>query len=277
MKYTVNAYAKININLRIEGKRDDGYHNLQTLMHLIPLCDRVDIELCEKGIHIKCNDENIPTDEKNIAYKAAKRYFDEIGYQGGVKINIEKNIPVASGFGGSATDGAAVLLGLNRALGALSKKNLFQIAEALSADMPFLLMGADKSMKKYVPICANCLGKGEIMTTLPSPVENYYILLTQCDKGFTSSQMYKAFDFLGMPVADATKLGETDFYNDFEPVAQYLQFDLANVKDILKDSEVCMMSGSGNGVFALFKDITKANAAKEKLSSIGKWTEIYDI
>ncbi len=277
MKYIIRAYAKVNLNLRIEQKRADGYHEISSLMHAIPLCDTVTLELCEHGITVECTNPEIPTDERNIAHKAAKAYFDEIGYHGGVKIHIEKNIPLASGFGGSSTDGAAVLLGLNKALGALRKSDLISIAARLSADMPFLFAAIDRSMKKYVPYCAVCKGIGELMTPCTSPIENTFLLCTLSDKSFTAGEMYRAFDNSEKRVGEAKVFNQTDFYNDFEQIFTELGADLEAVKHELSDAEISMLSGSGGGVFALYNDLEKAEKAKERFGSLSKWAQVYKI
>lgn len=277
MKYVINAYAKVNLNLSIKRKRRDGYHEISSLMHSIPLCDTVSLELCEHGISIECTNKYIPTDERNIAYKAAKRYFDEIGYRGGVKIHIDKRIPLASGFGGSSTDGAAVLLGLNKALGALRKSDLVSLAAELSADMPFLFVAADKSLKGYTPHCANCEGIGEVMTKKPSPIEGVALLCTLSDKSFTSGEMYKTFDTVEKKAQKPAVFNGTEFFNDFEQVFTYLGADLEGVKSVLANSKVSLLSGSGGGVFALFDSIEKANEAKERLVSSSRWAEVYSI
>lgn len=272
MDYVINAYAKINLDLHIGKKRADGYHEIRSLMHSIPLCDTVSIELCGQGITIECTDSRIPTDERNIAYKAAKCYFDEIGYTGGVKIHIEKRIPIASGFGGSSTDGAAVLLGLNKALGALRKSELLSIAAKLSADMPFLFAASDASIKRYTPYCALCEGIGEIMTKKASDIEGLFLLCTVCDKSFTSAQMYKAFDGLSK-----NKSTDTEFHNDFEDVFISLGADLESVKSTLSDARTAMLSGSGGGVFAIYESFEQAEKAKKRLIGLSKWAEVYKI
>ena len=274
MKYVINAYGKINLNLYIPQQRTDGYHEISSVMHSIPLCDTVSIELCERGISVECTNPAIPTDERNIAYKAAKRYFEEIGYRGGVKIHIEKNIPLASGFGGSSTDGAAVLLGLNKALGALRKSDLLSLAAELSADMPFLFAATDKSLKKYTPYCALCEGIGEIITKKPSELEGLFLLCTLCDKSFTSKEMYGAFDKLNKSSDTCAK---AEFHNDFEQVFTCLGADLKAVKKELSDAKVAMLSGSGGGVFALYESLDEAEKAKERLQALSKWAEVYDI
>ena len=273
MKYSVNAYAKVNLNLYIKRKRSDGYHEISSLMHSIPLCDTVSVELCDRGITVECTNPDIPTDERNIAYKAAKRYFDEIGYRGGVKIHIEKRIPVAGGFGGSSTDGAAVLLGLNKALGALSKSDLLALAAELSADMPFLFAASDKSMKKYTPFCALCEGIGELMTKKPSPIEGTYIVCTLSDKSFTSKEMYSAFD----ESPSSRSEDKAELYNDFEAVFSSLGADLESTKKLLSDSRAALLSGSGGGVFAIYESLDKANEAAARLKGASKWAEVYGI
>ncbi len=277
MRYVINAYGKINLNLCIKRRRSDGYHEISSLMHSIPLCDKVSLELCDKGITIECTNPDIPTDERNVAYKTARRYFDEIGYRGGVRIHIEKNLPLAGGFGGSAADGAAVLLGLNKALGALRKSDMLSLAAELSADMPFLFAAADKSMKKYTPYCALCEGIGEVMTKKASPIEGLYVLCTMSDKSFTSAEMYKSFDATEKKEIKPTPFRGVELYNDFEQVFTALGADLAGVKKALSESPCALLSGSGGGVFAIYDNADAANKAKDSLTSEGKWAEVYFI
>ena len=106
----VKAYAKVNISLDIiEKRKSDGYHLLRMIMQNIDLYDEIIIEKQKSGINIKCNKPYVPTDERNLAYKAAKLFKETFNIEEGVSINIKKNIPVAAGLAGGSTDGAAVL------------------------------------------------------------------------------------------------------------------------------------------------------------------------
>ena len=115
MKTRVKAYAKINLHLDVTGLRDDGYHNVETVMQSISLSDTVDIELIDgEKIVIECDKIGVPLGEKNIAYKAARLFFDESGVSGGANISLQKGIPFPAGLGGGSSDAAAVLVALNK-------------------------------------------------------------------------------------------------------------------------------------------------------------------
>ena len=111
------ANAKLNLYLDITGRREDGYHLLETVMQSVDLCDFVTISLGGEGVRVSCSDPLIPQDEGNICYKAAAAFFNEIKESGGAEIHIEKRIPHGAGLGGGSADAAAVLLGLNQLCG----------------------------------------------------------------------------------------------------------------------------------------------------------------
>ena len=116
----LQAPAKINLTLDVVGKRENGYHDVRMIMETVSLYDTINIHKTNGGITLKCNLPYVPADERNIAFKAAKLFFEETGIKGGVNINIRKRIPVAAGMAGGSTDGAAVLKGLN----IIYKKNI---------------------------------------------------------------------------------------------------------------------------------------------------------
>ncbi len=109
----MKAYAKVNISLDIVGKREDGYHLLEMIMQSIDLYDEIVIEKQKKEITIKCNKPYVPTDERNLAYKAAQLFIEKYDIDSGVNINIKKNIPVCAGLAGGSTDAATVLKIMN--------------------------------------------------------------------------------------------------------------------------------------------------------------------
>lgn len=260
MKLTVNAYAKINLDLYIKGKRRDGYHELSTLMHSLPLCDRVTVEEGSDGIRVFCDREDLPRDERNIAFRAAKAYFEAAGVTPRADITIEKNIPVAGGFGGSSTDGAAVLFLLEKIyskLGkGLGKEKLFSLAASLSADMPFCLAAICRGKDAYVPFCARCGGIGEAMTEQKSPIEGAYVLAVPCGDGLSSKEMYARFDGATQNNCNTgASFRGFALYNDFEAIAFSLRPDIEKLKNtiVASGSDAAMMSGSGSGVFGIFE------------------------
>ena len=142
--YHEGAFAKLNLYLGIHGLRDDGYHELETVFQSIELQDKVSISVHDKGgISLRCNKRFLPTDERNLAYKAALAFFEAAGLDNpGLNIDIKKVIPVGAGMAGGSTDAACVLRLLNRAFDRpLSREQLAETALKLGADVPFCLWG----------------------------------------------------------------------------------------------------------------------------------------
>ncbi|MCR4945118.1 MAG: 4-(cytidine 5'-diphospho)-2-C-methyl-D-erythritol kinase, partial [Clostridium sp.] len=136
------AHAKINISLDVVGKREDGYHLLSMIMQSIELYDEIEISEIREGITINCNKSFIPTDERNLAYKAARLFLDTYKIKSGVLINIIKNIPVAAGLAGGSADCAAVLRILNKMFNVnASDEELMKLGEKLGADVPYCIKG----------------------------------------------------------------------------------------------------------------------------------------
>jgi 4-diphosphocytidyl-2-C-methyl-D-erythritol kinase len=138
----IKAYAKINISLDVVGKREDGYHLLKMIMQNVELYDVINIKRINRGINITCNKNFVPTNEKNIAHRAAKAFLEYYNLDGGVHMDIVKNIPVAAGLAGGSTDAAAVL----KAMRFLFKKDatddqLMEIGLKLGADVPYCIHG----------------------------------------------------------------------------------------------------------------------------------------
>ena len=140
---TLNCNAKINLSLDVVGKRPDGYHNIELIFLEIPLWDEVTVTLRDDGIiNLTCDDKTLPTDEKNIAYKAAKAFFKEYGENLGCDIALKKNIPHGAGLAGGSADAAGVLKGLNELLDfPFTQEKLMEIGVTLGADVPFCIMG----------------------------------------------------------------------------------------------------------------------------------------
>ena len=154
----IKAYAKINISLDIVGKREsDGYHLLKMIMQNIDLYDEISIEKQKEGITITCNKNYVPTDSRNLAYKAASLFKETYNIKDGVHIDIVKNIPVSAGLAGGSTDAAAVLKLMNKIFEVnVSDEELMDIGLKLGADIPYCINGGT----------ALCEGIGEKITTL---------------------------------------------------------------------------------------------------------------
>jgi 4-diphosphocytidyl-2-C-methyl-D-erythritol kinase len=144
---SVRAPAKINLFLRITGRRPDGYHLLATWMQKVDLCDIVELAVCAEGIHFRCAGDGVPGDRNNLVYRAADLFLRTTqGRRGvaasGVAIQLTKHIPVAAGLGGGSSDAAATLLAMNELFaGALTPDELAGLGTRLGADVPFFLAG----------------------------------------------------------------------------------------------------------------------------------------
>lgn len=269
-KLTAKAYAKINLSLDITGIREDGYHLLSTIMQSVSLHDTLSFENCEdEGIFITCDDDTIPTDEKNIVYKAAAKLFDssEKEISNGVKIHLEKKIPHGAGLGGGSADAAATLIALNKLydLG-LSKKELLKIGVRVGADVPFCLNGGT----------ILCEGIGEKLTPL-IPLINFHAIIIKSEALSPTEAAYKRFDSMHI---------STNFKQDklLDSIAQgsikKLSKNMFNVLEFITPREVIdeaknalldygalgsMMTGSGSAVFGLFKRKSAAEKAYKEL------------
>lgn len=180
MLLKAKAFAKINLFLDVIGKREDGYHELDSVFQSVSLYDEVSLELCEKGITVTCDNQEL-SGEDNIVYKACELFFSEVSYCGGVKVHINKNIPVAAGMAGGSADAAATIYLLNKALGTdLSEQALSKIALSLGADVPFCLCGGTARVK----------GIGEKIQAVDTP-EIHYVLLKEKEKQSTGKMFAK--------------------------------------------------------------------------------------
>lgn len=263
----IKANAKINFSLSVCGKRDDGYHLIDTVMHSIGLYDTVFIEKADT-VSVICDD--MPQ-EDNIAFKAANLFFEKTGVLGGCDIKIIKNIPLSAGLGGGSADAAAVLVGLNKLYNAgLSYENLCDLAVKLGADVPFFIKGG----------CMRSEGIGEILTP-KKPLERGYILLAKAETKPSTAEMYKQIDSKETVLADTdtvlSAISENDLenlsknlYNAFETVWQ----DSVVKQELLKtDAKVVALTGSGPTWFAIFETLEEIKSAERVLKekSIPVW------
>ncbi|MEO2509124.1 4-(cytidine 5'-diphospho)-2-C-methyl-D-erythritol kinase [Clostridium paraputrificum] len=263
------AYAKVNITLDVMGKREDGYHLLKMIMQNIDIYDVITIEKIESGIEITCNKPYVPTDERNLAYKAAKLFKDTFNITSGVSINIKKNIPVAAGLAGGSTDCAAVLKIMNKLFQVnADNEKLMELGVKLGADVPYCIDGGT----------ALCQGIGEILTPL-KPFKNHIIVLVKPPFGVSTKEVYKNFD-LGRvknhPETDKviTYMNEDNLYevaknmkNLLENVTLKKHKVISSIKSEMESLGAikAMMSGSGPTVFAFFDDMMKAQRCYDEM------------
>ena len=266
----IKAYAKINISLDIVGKREsDGYHLLKMIMQNIDLYDEISIEKQKKDITISCNKSYVPTDSRNLAYKAASLFKETYNIEDGVHIDIVKNIPVSAGLAGGSTDAAAVLKLMNKIFKVnASNEEMMELGLKLGADIPYCINGGT----------ALCEGIGEKITALP-PFKNKILVLVKPSFGVSTKEVYKAFNLDRVRVHPKTEnLIEAMEQDNLYYVANNMKNLLENVtlrkhNILIKIKEEMnrygavgsMMSGSGPSVFAFFDDMLKAQRCYEKM------------
>ena len=273
----IKAYAKINIALDVVGKRDDGYHLLKMIMQTVDLYDIIELEKCNSGINLKCNKHYVPTDEKNLAYKAAKLFMEAYSIKSGVNINIIKNIPVSAGLAGGSTDAAAVIKLMNKMFNInAGDDELEKIALKIGADVPYCINGGT----------ALCEGIGEKITKL-KPFKDKIVVLVKPPFGVSTKEVYKAFDLSRVVFHPKTSeiinaMENDDVYfvannmkNLLENVTLKKHIVISNIKSDMNDNGAIssMMSGSGPTVFAFFDDMLKAQKCYDEMKK--KFKDVY--
>jgi len=270
------SYAKINLTLDVLGKRENGYHDVKMIMQTLSLFDLVIVDKEKAGIVVSTNIKHLPVGDKNIAWKAAKLFFDEIGISGGCKILIHKNIPIAAGLAGGSGNAAAVLCALDKLYNTnLSLEKLLKMGEKLGADVPFCILGGTVLAE----------GIGEIMTELPA-VPKTDILLVKPPVSVSTGKIYEEIDGLTDPhhpdtdlVIDAIKNGDMDkvsknLSNIMEDVTVLDAPEILKIKeDLVKmGAKGALMSGSGPTVYGIFDDFKTAKSAHDVFSKEYKET-----
>ncbi|MCD6094061.1 MAG: 4-(cytidine 5'-diphospho)-2-C-methyl-D-erythritol kinase [Candidatus Omnitrophica bacterium] len=181
---TLTSPAKINLYLKVLGKRKDGYHNIETVMQKINLCDTLVLKERKRGIRIFCTNKKVPLDESNLCYQAADLLIKGFSVKKGVEIFIEKRIPVAAGLGGGSSNAASVILGLNKLWNLkINRKELLKIGDEIGADVPFFISPF---------LTAKCQGKGNEISPFSFPQDLYYLLVVP-DFAVSTKEVYRRF------------------------------------------------------------------------------------
>ena len=270
MKVTVSASAKINLFLDIVGRLDNGYHSLFMVMQSVGLSDEVTVELCEEnGIFLTCSDERLPTNEKNIAHKAAKKFCEEAGVEPKIRIHIEKKIPFAAGLAGGSADAAAVIVSLDKLLKTeFSREKLCEIGLSVGSDVPFCIVGG------------TCLSQntGGVLSPL-KPLKDCFIVLAKPEAGVSTAEAYAAADNTHLYRPDGMRMLDACEKGDFELICKYAGNVFEQVIEVPERVEfkrimrkhgasLYQMSGSGPTVFALFDDKDSAENCASELKEI---------
>ncbi len=273
----VKAAAKINLMLDILKKLDNGYHSLFMIMQSVDLYDTVSVEMNDSNkIIIRCDNENVPCNEKNIVYKCAQAFFDYLSIDiRGITIDIEKKIPMSAGIAGGSADGAATLYCLNKIYKCnLSEHELCEIGSRVGADIPFSIIGGT----------AIALGTGTIIAPVKDLPECYFVLCKP-DQEVSTPEAYAQFDSLSrvrhldrLSMIDAVSNGDYEEIcslcgNVFEQAIEVPK--RPHIKGVMRKcgADACVMSGSGPTVYGIFIDKQQAEDAYEKL--IKKYDQVY--
>ena len=267
----VHTPAKVNLYLKVLGRRADGFHDLVSLMVPIDLYDRVEVELGKSAVQLRCAC-GLPEDSRNLAYQAASIFLQEAmgrGIRAGARIYLEKHIPVAAGLGGGSSDAAAVLLALNRLCGEpFTNAELQAMGKSLGADVPFFVHGGP----------AVACGIGERLS--PAQVPDFWCVLVNPGYPVKTKTVYNNLSLPLTAEPETTIVKSLSgltadpvgfLHNDLETSTLSLFPELEHLKHALRaeGARGVLMSGSGPTVFGLFGGEGDARAAAERLRARG--------
>jgi 4-diphosphocytidyl-2-C-methyl-D-erythritol kinase len=262
----VHAHAKINLDLRIVGRRTDGYHELRTIYQSLSLHDRVVFHARRGPFAIESAHPDVPRDASNLVWRAAQAIWSASGRTGqvrGVVVSIEKRIPPQAGLGGGSSDAAVTLVALNRLWRAnLDVGDLARLATGIGSDVPYFLVGGT----------ALGLGRGELLYPLPD-VPAMGVLIVMPSFGVSTADAYRWFAAARQRAEHVQALtvpwypGPLPVANDLEPAVMRHRAALLALRRALlrRRAEVALMSGSGSAVFGLFPTVAEARAAARSL------------
>lgn len=273
-RLTVDAHAKVNLDLRILAVRDDGYHELETVFQTLALHDTLTVVERPGPFSLTCDAPGVPVDASNLVWRAARAIWQAAGRPGeptGVGVELTKRIPAEAGLGGGSADGAAALISLDRMWGtALGVPRLTDLAASLGADVPFFLMGGTALGR----------GRGDRLQPLPA-VPSCHVVIVRPEFGVSTAAAYGWYDEsearpsasgtwpdrpAGWPAALAT------CRNDLEAAVAGRHPEIGELRQALErgGSRLALMSGSGSTVFGLFDRADLAQRAAAALGAAGR-------
>ena len=282
-RVVVRAPAKVNLCLRVLGRRTDGFHEVETILHTVGLWDRLYLEPIpgESGIALSVDTAEVPADESNLCWQAADLLMKCAKDSGGVAIRLEKSIPAGAGIGGGSSDAAATLAGLAHMWGlTLARQELLELASEIGADVPFFLLGG----------CCLARGKGEKLQALPAIAA--WVVLVVPERRVSTAHAYAALGrgtSRGRPksltraaqrVVKATRAGDLPalakaLHNDFEAIDMAGIAEAREAKAALIEAGCsgALLSGSGSAVFGIAPGEEAANGIAAKLRDRWPWVE----
>ncbi len=274
-EFSLQSFAKINWNLRILWKRDDGFHELFTVFQTVSLHDTISFAE-DEVLSLSCSDPSVPTDDRNLIIKAAKYLLDAIGIEKGAQIHLEKRIPSPGGLGGGSSNAAVTLVGLKRLWQLeVSDHELWIIAESLGSDVPYFLHGGT----------AIGTGRGELIEQIEDVQEQFMLIVTP-DVQVSTRDAFAGIEALSLTNVDSERIlrvcrleaESSDFrhsvlINDFEASVFHAYPEVRRVKEATLDLGALQaaMSGSGASVFAVFDKEETRETAQKALDHESTW------
>lgn len=269
----IDSYSKINLTLNILAKRQDGYHNIETIMQSINLADRVFIKENKEGIKIKCNHPQVPIDDQSLAYRSAEKILNRCRVTKGVKIEIDKKIPLASGMAGGSANSASILVGINKLFTLnLSNEDLRGMGEELGMDVPFCIQNGT----------ALAYHRGEKVTSLSPVNPPLWIIIINPGFEIPTKWAYNNLDLNLIKreknntkaMLEALKGGGArgiakNLFNSFEELIIEKYPEIGKIKDRLIEEGAlgALMSGSGSTVFGIAQNEEQALKIYKNLKS----------
>ena len=277
MRLEKKSPCKVNLILNILGQRADGFHELETVMQPVNICDEITFECGGAGLQLTCSNPELPTDSKNLVHRAATAFLAAAKISDGVKIHLQKNLPLAGGIGGGSANAAVTFTALNELFGSpLPIEKLHELAAALGSDVPFFLYDQP----------ALATGRGEKVRTLENfpALKGKAFFLVHPGFGVSTPWSYqnlarfpkdkngtagRAAELVAKLQAGDLPAAAGDFYNSLEAPAfdkfPVLQF----YKEFLRENgaQVSLMSGSGSTTFAIAENLAAAEVLAEKFKS----------
>ena len=276
MRLEKKSPCKVNLLLNILGKRSDGFHALETVMQPVPLHDELTFEKLDRRIELSCSHPALPTNSKNLVYRAAEAFLNAAGIQSGVRIHLQKNIPMAAGLGGGSGNAATTFLGLNELFGQpLSYGKLSELSAGLGSDLPFFLQNRP----------ARATGRGEVIQPVDvfPALQGVYIVLVHPGFGISTPWAYQQLahfpEALNGKPGRAEKLvaslqsadlktAALEFYNSLEAPALKKYPLLCLFQEFFRElGAPTLMSGSGSTTFAMVRGQAEAGAVLERFKA----------
>lgn len=268
MTQTYRSFAKINLHLQVLGRRDDGYHELLTVFQSIDFCDLITVELGGHGVNLEVGRGKVPTDESNLAARAAQAFVDRWAPEVGVRLVLDKRVPVGGGLGGGSSNAATVLLALQDLLGSPAPPAaLDRIAADLGADVPYFLVGGTALGR----------GRGDEITPLPDlPEEVIELVIPECS--ISTAEVFASVDELTVHPRGSSisalvggeytgSLAALDGWNDLQAIVLSKYPEVAQASDAIESqlSQTAHLSGSGSTLFVIGPSKVEGNGLAARL------------